>query len=68
MFVSPELRLALFDVLDQSDPSGLREAEFVRRCLYRVAENYGGEVTAGLDAYVELPIEEFCPDYVAGTR
>ena len=66
--IPPELRMAIFEVLDRSDPNGLRESEFVRGCLYQVAENFGQPVNDSLETYIELLVEEFCPDYVAGSR
>jgi len=54
-------------VLDQSSPDVLADAEAVRRCLYSVAEDFGQHVTDTVDLYIEFLIEEFCPDYVAGS-
>lgn len=64
--IPADVRMAIFEALDQSDPSILGDAAAVRQCLYRVTEQLGQYVTESVEYYIELLIEEFCPDSVAG--
>lgn len=61
-----DLRVTVFEALDQASPEELRDAVWVRQRLYQLIEEQGHFVTDIVEDYVALLVEEFCPDSVPG--
>jgi hypothetical protein len=58
-----EVRQVIFAALDQARQEELLDAELVRAALYNVLEEQGCPITDSVEGYIDILLEEFCPDY-----